>query len=198
MIGKTMLRSPRLALVLALLGAMTLPTEVWSRNRGHHSGHGGYRHGGHHRHGGYSVRIGYYRPYGNYPGPYFYGHRYYGYPYAYYAPGPYYYGPPYPAYGGFLGALDLDVKPKGTEVYVNGDYVGITDNFDGFPRHLWIQEGSYEIIFYKDGFVTKVKRYRVRPGAVGKVKFKMQAGLSQLPEELTSYPLEDNQEAGGG
>jgi len=147
------------------------------------------------------------RPRGHYP-YYFYRHypRYYGsflhfglgyypdyyyYPYAYHYPS---YGYPYGyrSYGRAVayepqGALDLNVKPKDTQVFVNGYYVGTTGDFDGWPRYLWLDEDTYELIFYKDGYETVVREVATRPELVIDVKFQMQPGKSVAPEELTRY-----------
>lgn len=164
-------------------------------DRGHDYGHG---------HGYYGRGSRGYYPYyyySNYP-------RYYGsffsfglgyYPHYYYSPyaySPYAYDypyyPGYPRYGRAAayepqGALDLNVKPKDTQVFVNGYYVGTTGDFDGWPRYLWLDEDTYELIFYKEGYETLVKEIAVRPDLVIDVKLRMQPGKSVAPEELTRY-----------
>ena len=84
------------------------------------------------------------------------------------------------------GALDLNVKPKDTQVYLNGKYIGVTDNFDGVPRALWLKEGTYEIIFHLDGYSTVVREFTIQPGAVIDVKQRLSPGASVPPGELTS------------
>ena len=125
-------------------------------------------HYGHHGHHGY------------------HGYAYHGYHHSYY---PYAYG----AYGAVgreraavPGALDLNVKPKNTQVYLNGKYIGVTDNFDGVPRALWLKEGTYEIIFYLDGYATVVREFTIRSGVVIDVKQRLSPGASVPPGELTS------------
>lgn len=36
------------------------------------------------------------------------------------------------------GALDFDVSPERAEIYVDGRFVGIADDYDGFPEYLWL------------------------------------------------------------
>lgn len=43
------------------------------------------------------------------------------------------------------GAIDLDVKPEETLVYVNGEMRGTTDDFDGFPAKLNLLPGKHRI-----------------------------------------------------
>ncbi len=152
------------------------------QNHGYH--HAGFRIGvgfyGHHRyHHGY-------RGYGNYR---YRGHYYapFGY-YRYYYPYTHTYGDyGYPRYGSrFYGGLDLNVKPKKTtQVYIDGNYVGTAGNFDGWPQHLWLEKGSYEIIFYNPGYKTVVRQVAVQPRVVLDLNEVMEPGESIPVEELT-------------
>ena len=85
-----------------------------------------------------------------------------------------------------LGALDLNVRPKNTQVYLNGKYIGNSGKFDGFPRHLWLKEGTYEVIFYHDGYTTVVREFTITRGVLIDVKQRLQRGASVPPEKLTS------------
>jgi len=152
---------------------------------GHGHGHGYHGRGSH----GYYPYY-YYRNYPRYYGSFFsFGLGYF--PHYYYSPYAYDY-PYYPRYGRAVayepqGALDLNVKPKDTQVFVNGYYVGTTGDFDGWPRYLWLDEDTYELIFYKDGYETSVKEIAVRRDLVIDVKLRMQPGNSAAPEDLTRY-----------
>lgn len=142
-------------------------------SRGKRGGSRGYRSHGHHL----GLYFGYYGPY--------YGGYYY--PYYYY---PYYWGVPYyvprRAYREYqLGALDLNVRPKKTEVYLDGQYIGTAGRYDGFPDHLWLEEGSYELIFYRPGLATERRVLSVYPGVVVDVRLRLQPGESVAPGELT-------------
>jgi len=150
------------------------------------SGGGGYTGGGHHGHGGYYGGYHYYYPhYGfhfRFGSPYGWWHWPYLSPYY-----PYHnYGPRYvideltP-----LGAIDLNVRPKDTRVYVNGRYVGTTRQLDGVPRYLWLEVGTYELIFYNPGYETVVREYQVHPDHVIKERFRLPRGESIPPEELS-------------
>lgn len=82
------------------------------------------------------------------------------------------------------GALDLDVSPGRTQVYLNGEYVGIVDQYDGWPSHLWLEEGAYEIVFYLDGYRTLARRVIIHPGLVIKIDDRLEPGPSIRPEEF--------------
>jgi PEGA domain len=107
---------------------------------------------------GYRPYYGYgYRGYYGYPGislgfgfGYPYGYGYYGYGY------PYYYGYPY-AYGGYYppayvvpgsaayGGVRIQGAPRNAEVYVDGNYAGVVDDYDGAFQRLDLEPGSHEI-----------------------------------------------------
>lgn len=96
----------------------------------------------------------------------------------------------YPAYSSDtrLGAVDLAVKPWRTEVYVDGEYVGRAGRFDGYPGYLWLGEGSHQLVFYRDGWQTEVRRVTIRPGPLRRLKVTLSEGPSTPPEELFEPP----------
>jgi hypothetical protein len=165
------------------------------RRRG---GGGSYHHGS----GGYPYS---YRSYD----PFFFSFGF-GYPYwgsQYWGSGPYYGGEwwnwgyryPHPyaqPYGGVavypsqssqsMGALDLDVWPAQTQVYIDGEYVGVVDSFDGWPRYLWLEKGTYDVVFYLDGFKTLARQYSIYPGLVIDVDDRLEPGEAVRPEDLIS------------
>ena len=122
------------------------------------------------------------------------GHVSYGL-HAYHGHHPYYGSHAYPGYYGYahppyhdrgandMGALDLNVKPKSTQVYLDGQYIGRTDKFDGFPDYLWLKEGVYQVTFYHQGYQTVVRELEIHPGLVTDVRFRLAPGESAPPEE---------------
>ena len=138
---------------------------------GRHGYNNGYRPGYYPSRGGYGYRGGYpyygygYRPY------YGYGYGYglglsigvglgFGYPYGYgyygygYSNGGYY--PAYGGYGGYgyvapgggysaYGGVRIQGAPRNAEVYVDGAYAGIVDDYDGVFQRLDLEPGSHEI-----------------------------------------------------
>lgn len=83
-----------------------------------------------------------------------------------------------------MGALDTDVRPEEAEVWLEGQRIGIADNFDGWPRYLWLDEGTYDLVFYHPGFETIARQYTIYPGVVIDVEDRMQRGEATRPEEL--------------
>jgi len=161
----------RLACGLALLGSMVLAPMARGDGRGHgHGGHGG--HGYYHPRSYFSFSFGYpfYSPY-YYPYWGYYG--YYGYP-----------GPAYVAVSPDMGAIHLAVKPKKAAVYLDGQYIGLVKNYDGYPRYLWLQKGDHQLVFYLEGYRTHAETVRVQPGAIMKLKYPLTVGAATPPETL--------------
>jgi PEGA domain len=82
---------------------------------------------------------------------------YYGYPGYFYANPWYGWGPyPYPALYGSYGWIDasvrLEVTPRDAEVYIDGYYAGVVDDFDGTFQRLHVEPGAHEIEIYREGF----------------------------------------------
>jgi PEGA domain len=112
------------------------------------------------------VSFGFYSGYPGYYGyPYGYGYRFgYGYPafgypgYAY--PGYGYPGYGYPPYGysGYAvhgrpyGGVRIDVPQRDAEVYVDGYFVGVVDDFDGVFQQVNIEAGPHRIEVRAPGF----------------------------------------------
>ena len=138
----------------------------------------------HHHYGGGYPHSSWGAFFGVYPWGYY--HNYY--PYPYYPVFPTLYYGPYPQeYGDVrLGALDLNVKPKKAEVWVDGQLIGPSGKFDGFPGYLWLERGRHELVFYHPGFSTEVREVRVLQGAVVKLNLRLQAGESIAPGEMAS------------
>jgi hypothetical protein len=84
--------------------------------------------------------------YSGYPSGYAYS---YGYPY-YYGYGAYAYGSPgygyaYGGHGSAYGGVRIEGAPRNAEVYVDGYYAGVVDNFDGVFQHLDLEPGPHQI-----------------------------------------------------
>jgi hypothetical protein len=152
-------------------------------DHGHFDGHGHFFHGG-----GPRIFLGGCFAYD----PFFFDFYY---PFGYWGIGGGYWGPDYdPYYNGRpreyerddMGALDLDLSPAKTQVYVNGQYMGIVDDFDGWPDYLWLPQGTYDVVFYLEGYKTIARQITVYPGNVLDLDDKMEPGPSTRPEDLAA------------
>ena len=93
----------------------------------------------------------------------FYYHPYFGF---YFGPhyGPYYPGPGYAFIRFNEGALRLRFKPAETEVYVNGYYAGVVDDFDGIFQRLYLPRGEHTITLRLPGYALHSVAVRIRHG----------------------------------
>ena len=186
---------PAIVLALLLFSAVGTPAAVAIRGHrppAHHHG-AVHRHYPAHYHGYYRPYYGYqYYPYASfgfsfgYPS---YGYPPYGYPYYPYAYGygygaPYYAGPPPD-----VGFIDTDVSPEKAQVFVDGQYVGTADDFDGYPRFLSLDPGEHTITFQAEGHHPATKTLSVTRGAL--LRFKMSL---QKPGKKNSHPPKDDPE----
>ena len=135
------------ALIVVLLAAAPTTSEAQGRR---------------YRPGGRVVVVGSYYG-GYYADPFFYADPWYGYQYPW---RPY----PYRYYGYDEASVRLEVTPRHAEVYIDGYYAGVVDDFDGAFQRLHVEPGEHEIEIYLDGFrpfrqkvyLTHDRTFRIR------------------------------------
>lgn len=88
------------------------------------------------------------------------------------------------------GAFDLDIVPEKAQVFIDGRYVGVADDFDGFPEFLWLEAGTYDVVFYMPGYRTISRQYSLSGGSLVDVEDNMEPGESVRPEDLVSKSTE--------
>ena len=105
-----------------------------------------------------------------------YGYGAFGLGYFYYDPYRWSGGSAHPGYGyggGYaqrpygtfdIGELRLDVSPRHAQVFVDGYYAGIVDDFDGAFQALKLESGGYRIDISAPGFETLTFDVRINPG----------------------------------
>jgi hypothetical protein len=83
---------------------------------------------------------------------------------------------PYPAYRGYVaeGSVRIEATPKNAEVYVDGYYAGIVNDFDGVFQRLHVRPGPHEITLYLDGYRMATQRVYVTPDTTLKIKYRME------------------------
>jgi hypothetical protein len=131
----------------------------------------------------YRYRPAYYYNYHFYRPWYVYGGSYYDYDYSY----------------DVDGAVRVLVEPSETAVYVDGDYVGVADDFDGLFQRLYLQPGRHEIALKLAGFRTWRADVYASAGHTIKLHHDMIRGSG--PEEierLSTNPDDEDGAADGG
>ena len=136
---------------------------------------------------------GYYRPYYR---PYYYRPYGFGYGYGYggYGYGGYGYGYPYGYYNSYyngLGEVRTEVKPDEAKVYLDGDYVGVADDFNSWYQRMNLDPGKYRLVFRLNGFQPYAMTLRVLPGQDYHIKHQLIPGEDVIPEsEMRLSPQE--------
>jgi hypothetical protein len=117
----------------------------------------------------------------------FYYHPYFGF---YFGP---YYGPYYPHPGPLFGpagfgasAVRTRVRPVETEIYVNGYFAGVADDFDGVFQRLYLPAGQHRIEFHLHGYRTFEQRIYVGPGDTREIAHQM---VRVAPGEVSREPM---------
>jgi hypothetical protein len=90
---------------------------------------------------------------------------------------PYQWGwyPPY--HGAYLppeASVKLEVKPSKAEVYVDGYYAGIVDDFDGAFQRLHVLPGEHELELYLDGYRAVKQKVYLTADNTFKVKYNLE------------------------
>jgi hypothetical protein len=105
-------------------------------------------------------------------GSYLYGNPFYAYGYPAYGYGYPSYGYGYPAYGygygGYsgrpYGGLRVDLPQRDAEVYVDGYFVGVVDNFDGVMQQANLEAGPHRIEIRSPEFEPIEFNVNIEPG----------------------------------
>ena len=107
-------------------------------------------------------------------------------PYPYPYPSPY----PYRYYNIDAGAaMRIEVTPHEAEVYLDGYYAGIVDDFNGAFQRLRARPGQHEIVLYLDGYRTVHQKLYLTPKNTIKVKYAMERlGAGEQPEARPEAP----------
>ncbi len=119
---------------------------------------------------------------------------------------PYWYGSYYP-YGSYYGhgygygrapsrnwaVVDTDVSPESASVYLDGQYVGTADDFDGYPDYLYLRTGRYRLEFRLEGYETRTISVDARPG----VKLDVGERLPKVPGAARYGSYDTPQPSGG-
>ena len=107
-----------------------------------------------------------------------YGYPYYGYP-------SYPYAHPYYGYGyDNTGSARLQISPRNAQVYVDGRFVGLVDDFDGSFQQLHVEAGQHQLQVSLEGYRTYTENVLFRSGAT----VKLQGNLEPLPPGEPAEP----------
>lgn len=105
-------------------------------------------------------------------GPLFYD-PWYAYRYGWYPP---YYGRvrPYYYYADFAASLRIEVRPRDAEVFLDGYFVGVVDDFDGVFQRLHAEPGEHDVELYLPGYRSVRQRIYLQPGRTSHIRLEME------------------------
>lgn len=74
------------------------------------------------------------------------------------------------------GAIDFDVTPETTEVYVDGTMRGQVDDFDGYPEKLYLRAGTHVIALKTPDGPRVSRKVRIVAGHEMNLKLDLEEG----------------------
>lgn len=113
---------------------------------------------------------------------------------AFASPQYYPYPPPYGIYPvryDNTASVRVIAKPKDAEVFVDGFYAGVVDDFDGIFQRLRVPPGEHEITLYREGYRSAHQKIYLAPRATYKVHYDLQplaAGEANEPRPVAPAP----------
>ena len=94
-------------------------------------------------------------------------------------------------------SVRLEVKPREAQVFVDGYYAGIVDEFDGMFQRLRTQAGRHDITLYLDGFHTVHQNVYLMPDKTLDIKLKMEPLAPGEVNEARPIPMPQEEPAPG-
>jgi hypothetical protein len=70
-----------------------------------------------------------------------------------------------PLEGAPVGGVQLDIDPRRAQVFVDGTYAGLVEDFSGYYHHLEVPAGPHDIAVVSPGYDPLTFHVLVSPGA---------------------------------
>ena len=80
------------------------------------------------------------------------------------------------------------MRPRDSQVFIDGNFVGVVDSFDGVFQRLDVPAGEHEISIYMPGYHTYTERTLFRPGESYHFKTDLQPLAPGAPPEPKPQP----------
>ena len=110
----------------------------------------------------------------------------------FWGPYPYYGYGAYPIGGPVVGGVRVLASPKQAEVYVDGFYAGVVDDFDGTFQRLQLTRGGHALTLHLEGYRTVTRNIYVTSVDTFKLQLsldKLGPGEASEPPPLAARPL---------
>jgi len=63
-----------------------------------------------------------------------------------------------------VGGLQLDIQPRQAQVFVDGQYAGVVDEFRGYYQHLELRAGPHRVEVFAPGYQPLLVDLMIVPG----------------------------------
>ena len=85
--------------------------------------------------------------------------------------------------------MRLEVRPREAQVFVDGYYAGVVDNFDGVFQRLHTEPGDHTLELYLPGYRPVQQRLYLQPGVTSNVRLVMEPLAPGEPEPARPEPI---------
>jgi hypothetical protein len=70
--------------------------------------------------------------------------------------------------------VDTDVSPEQARVVLDGQLIGVADDFDGYPDYLYLKPGHYTVEFQLQGYRSQKVEIDAQPGRYFPIKLDLE------------------------
>jgi hypothetical protein len=87
-----------------------------------------------------------------------------------------------------LAVVSTDIRPKDTQIVLDGRFIGRARYFDGTPGYLYLEPGSYTLELRMGGYTTKVFEVEAEAGCRFTLKHRMDREKGTPKESVNDPP----------
>ncbi len=87
-----------------------------------------------------------------------------------------------------LAVVDTNIHPKHTRLYLDGRFIGLADDFDGYPDFLYLEPGSYRLECRLGGYRTELVEIEAEAGYRYDIRFRMKRIKGEKKEHWWERP----------
>ena len=77
-----------------------------------------------------------------------------------------------------IGGVQLDLQPRRAQVFVDGAYAGVVDDFRGYYQHLTLPAGRHRFEVLASGYMPLIFEMTVVPDRTVTYRWSLQDGIS--------------------
>lgn len=87
-----------------------------------------------------------------------------------------------------LAVVDTNIHPKHTRLYLDGRFIGLADDFDGYPDFLYLEPGKYRLECRLGGYQTNLVEIEAEAGYRYDIRFRMKRIKGEKKEHWWDRP----------